>query len=186
MPGYIGGAYDFSVEGEFDSATIRFEFDEALLADASFEPGIYYFNEDEQKLEALATTVNGNVASAQVTHFSKYILLNANIFEGVFKWKKVQEDSTGAEIVFLISVTSSIRSCDINEDRYRIAENLIEQLPDSCTFGVINYSDRISYMKYLTDDKEMAILNDNSLQVLNEFQKTMCDSGIEVWYRIAQ
>ncbi len=30
MPGYIGGAYDFQVEGTFDRATLRFEFDEEL------------------------------------------------------------------------------------------------------------------------------------------------------------
>ena len=72
MPGYIGGAYDFSVDGELGTATIKFEFDEALLTDATFDPVIYYFDEENQVLEELETTVSGNVASAEVTHFSKY------------------------------------------------------------------------------------------------------------------
>ena len=65
MPGYIGGAYDFSVDGEFDSATIQFEFDESLLENASFEPVIYYFNEEQQALEELETIVDGKMASAK-------------------------------------------------------------------------------------------------------------------------
>lgn len=76
MPGYIGGAYDFHVDGTFDTATIQFEFDKELLKDESFDPVIYYFNEETQLLEELKTTVTGNIASTQVTHFSKYILIN--------------------------------------------------------------------------------------------------------------
>ena len=51
MPGYIGGAYDFQVDGKFDTATIQFEFDEELLKDDLFDPIIYYFNEETQLLE---------------------------------------------------------------------------------------------------------------------------------------
>ena len=69
MPGYIGGCYEFSVDGSFDEATIQFEFEKTLLEDSEFEPIIYYFNESEQKLEAIDTTVKGNVASATITHF---------------------------------------------------------------------------------------------------------------------
>ena len=47
MPGYIGGAYDFHVEGKFDSAKIQFEFDKSLLDTDNFDPAIYYFNEEE-------------------------------------------------------------------------------------------------------------------------------------------
>lgn len=31
MPGYIGGVYDFTVDGTFDEAVLRFEFDKSLL-----------------------------------------------------------------------------------------------------------------------------------------------------------
>lgn len=45
MPGYIGGAYDFSVDGNISTATVKFEFNETLLSDTSFDPVIYYFME---------------------------------------------------------------------------------------------------------------------------------------------
>ena len=66
IPGYIGGAYDFSVNGTFDKAKINFQFDEELLNNESFDPVIYYYNEEKQEFEELNTTVTGNVASAEV------------------------------------------------------------------------------------------------------------------------
>lgn len=46
MPGYMGRAYNFSVDGSFDSATISFEFDASILGETG-EPAIFYFNEEE-------------------------------------------------------------------------------------------------------------------------------------------
>lgn len=87
MPGYIGGAYNFYVDGTFDKATLRYEFDTSLNEKPDFDPVIYYFNEEDQFLEELPTTITGNVASAEVTHFSKYILLDRNEFEKAFEWR---------------------------------------------------------------------------------------------------
>lgn len=42
-------------------------------------------NEEEQLLEALDTTVRGNCASAVVSHFSKYILINRTVYEESFE-----------------------------------------------------------------------------------------------------
>ena len=104
MPGYIGGAYEFSVEGSFETATIRFTFDDSLLYEEDFDPVIYYYNESEQRLEELPTVVHGNTASAQVTHFSKYILLDRHVFQNAFTWQDVWtgERYVKAEIVLLI------------------------------------------------------------------------------------
>ncbi|MBQ2384229.1 MAG: InlB B-repeat-containing protein, partial [Oscillospiraceae bacterium] len=93
MPGYLGKAYDFTVDGEFETATIRFEFDPVLLEDGA-APKIFYFNEETQTLEELETTITGNVASTVVEHFSTYILLDRTTYDGSFTWDDVW-DSTG-------------------------------------------------------------------------------------------
>ena len=51
IPGYIGCAFDFSMEGEFHSVNLQFHIPAYLLEDESFEPAIYYYNTDEKRLE---------------------------------------------------------------------------------------------------------------------------------------
>ena len=84
--GAIGSAYNFSMTGEFDSAEISFEFDSDLLLDPDFDPVIYWFDEEEQELVPLTTTVTGSVASAEVEHFSMYILTNRTEYLDSFTW----------------------------------------------------------------------------------------------------
>ena len=159
MPGYIGGAYDFSVDGEFDTATIQFEFDESLLENASFEPVIYYFNEEQQTLEELETVVDGNVASAKVTHFSKYILLNRRVFQNSFEWQDVWSTTgyTGVEVVLVIDDSGSMSTNDSSAERLTVAKNLIDKLPENSKVGIVKFTD-VTYELTSTviEDKELA------------------------------
>ena len=159
MPGYIGGAYDFSVEGSFDTATISFEFDSALLSDSSFDPVIYYFNENEQLLEELPTVVNGNVASATVTHFSKYILINRTVFAKSFEWEDVWSTSayTGVDVILVIDDSGSMDDNDPNDERLEVAKTLIDKLPQGSSIGLVRFTDATNKLtKVLTYDKDEA------------------------------
>ena len=150
MPGYIGGAYDFSVDGEIGTATIKFEFDEALLTDATFDPVIYYFDEENQVLEELDTIVSGNVAAAEVTHFSKYILLNRKIYRDAFEWQDVWNTIgySEMEVVFVIDLFPSVQTDAIRST----ACNLVDILPDDCKLCVVNYVGTINiYYEWRTD-----------------------------------
>lgn len=158
MPGYIGGAYDFSVDGSFDKATIRFEFDEALLADPDFDPVIYYFNETEQLLEELETQLDGNVASAEVTHFSKYILINRCQYERAFEWQDVwtSGEYSGVEIVLVIDDSGSMYFNDSSNLRLAVARDLVDQLPNNSKVGVVKFESYIYRLTpTVTDDKEL-------------------------------
>lgn len=159
MPGYVGGAYDFSVDGKIDTANIKFEFNQALLADSSFDPVIYYFNEETQLLEELDTIVTGNVASAEVTHFSKYILLNRKVFQESFQWQDVWTSTgySGVEVILVIDDSGSMTSNDRTMQRLTVAKNLIDKLPDHSKVGVVRFtSSTYKLTAAITGDKEKA------------------------------
>ena len=142
MPGYVGGAYDFTVDGTFESATLNFTFDEALLKDQGFEPVIYYFNEETQLLEALETEVNGNVASARTTHFSKYILLNRKVYEDSFEWQDVWDTSgyKNVEVVLVIDDSGSMSWNDSSNQRLNVSKQLIDKLPQNNKAGIVKFT----------------------------------------------
>lgn len=155
MPGYIGGAYDFCVDGNFDKATIKFEFNEGLLEDDDFEPVIYYFNEEKQLLEELETTVIGNVASTEVTHFSKYILINRKVYESSFEWQDVWSATgyNGVEIVLVIDDSGSLGGDydydvttgmftggeDPEHKRLEVARNFVDNANASAKIGIVKF-----------------------------------------------
>ncbi len=160
MPGYIGGAYDFKVGGDFESATIYFQFDSSLLRDSQFDPVIYYYyNESAQLLEPLETLLVGNIASTQVKHFSKYILLNRKVFEKSFTWEDIWTTSnySGVDVVLIIDDSSSMKITDYYQERLTVAQNLIDKLPDNSRVAVVRFSNTTSkLLDSLTVDRAKA------------------------------
>ena len=159
MPGYIGGAYDFSVDGEFSVATIKFAFDEALLTDENFEPVIYYFDEENQVLEEIETTVNGNVASANVTHFSKYILLNGKVYRNAFVWRKVENPTeySGVEAIFVVEKSYTILDNDVSDHRLEVGCSIVDVLPDETRMSIAKFADSYGYWKCLVENNKEGI-----------------------------
>lgn len=158
MPGYIGGAYDFSVDGSFDTATIKFEFDEALLSDSSFDPTIYYFNEEIQAFEELDTVIEGNVASTEVTHFSTYILINRTVYQKAFKWTDVWEagNHSGVEIVLVVDDSWTMNVNDSSNQRLTVARDLIAKLPKNSKVGIVKFASGVTRLtSKLMEDKQL-------------------------------
>lgn len=161
MPGYIGAAYDFYVDGNFESATISFEFESELLSDENFVPVIYYFNENTQMIEALETTVEGNIASAVVSHFSTYILLNKSEVEMVWDEEILppgEKDSNDSviEIVYVIDYSASMNSNDPEYLRLDIVNQFIKKLRDNQDrASVVKFAGYATTLVPLSTDKEM-------------------------------
>ncbi len=159
MPGYIDSAFEFTVDGEIDTATISFEFDEELLSIPEFDPVIYYFNEEEQWMEELDTTITGNVASATTTHFSKYILADRKARKDIFKYQSdyhyTYSEYNDIEVVLVLDETGNMYENDIHEERYRILKKLVNSMPARAKIGIVkvNQSAEVS-SGGLTADKE--------------------------------
>jgi|GEM_PF-1996275 len=157
MPGYMGGCYEFNVDGDFEEAVINFEFDESLLEDDDFDPVIYYFDEEEQELEALETTIDGNVASTVTEHFSKYILLNRKIYEYAFEWQDIWSTDVylNTEVVLVIDDSGSMSWNDRDYQRLSVSQTLVDNLPKSSKIGVVSFTDSTKCLTTtLTNDKD--------------------------------
>lgn len=181
VPGYIGSAFDFSVNGSFEEATISFTFDESLLTDLSFVPAIYYWNEETQMFEELETTVSDNVASTTVTHFSTYILLNKTEFDQVWnaeiKPPNYEEEFSGLDVVFVIDSSGSMSSNDYNELRLEAAKQFVAKLGDKDRAAVIDFDNYASLYQAFTSDHEA--LN-NAIDRIDDSGGTNLSSGISL------
>ena len=163
IPGYIGSAYEFKLDGKFEAAKLTFTFNEDLLKDETFVPAIYYYNEEKQLLEQVADQViSGNTVSAQLPHFSKYILLNQTAFDAVWEWSiKPPADINGEpkklEMALVIDSSGSMGPQGINNDpnnlRLEVSKKFVDKLRDIDKVAVMSFDTEPVIQTGFTSDK---------------------------------
>ena len=79
--GYLAPGYEIMTDGSLESAVITFSYDPSLGAgNSSFDPVIYWYDEDESELVEVPGQVRSDgKITAEVTHFSSYILLDRGL-----------------------------------------------------------------------------------------------------------
>lgn len=179
IPGYIGEAFDFTAGDDINAATISFEFDPQLLSDSTFHPVIYYYNEETQLLEELETSVEGSTASAEVTHFSTYILLNKTEFDTVWEQdiKAPGTPDTEAKdlnIAFVVDVSGSMAGSKINTTK-TVFNEFIDNLGENDRASVVKFNSTASVVQDLTSDK---IILKNQVNNLSASGGTAIYAGI--------
>lgn len=158
IPGYIDNGYNFYVDGEFDKATISFEIDNELLSQENFTPAIYYFNEETQLLEELDDQVlRGNIISAQVTHFSKYILLNKIPYDKVWdtdiKKPGTSDVPKTLDIAFVIDSSGSMAQNDSKGLRRTLSINFINKMQENDRACIVDFDSSSYVLSKFTSDK---------------------------------
>lgn len=146
IPGYIGEAFEITMDGSFESAAVTMTFDESLLSEEGFYPAIYYYNEDAKLLKEVAVqTVTGNQVTAHLEHFSKYILLNKTAFDQVWDTEIIStsmELGATMDIVFTLDFSASMSDNDPDNIRKTLTGEFIDRL---------NSSDRAAVVTFLKD-----------------------------------
>ena len=161
IPGYLGSAYNFTVEGELKSAMITFEYDEHLgKIGENFQPRIYYVNEASGELEELENQVieKGRV-KAPVEHFSTYILLNKIEYDKVWdsEIKTPNTEGSGVRellISFVIDSSGSMAWNDPTGLRKELTNNFIDKMVKEDRASVIDFDSYARVNSDFTNNKE--------------------------------
>lgn len=154
MPGYMGCAYDFSMSGNFEKAKITFDLDQPM--NENVDPIIYYFDEENQDLIPLDTVIENNCASAIITHFSTYILIDRITYENALQWLDPWDVTkyTDAEIVLLTDDSVSMWQNDHNDMRLTVARSLIDDMPENCKASIVKFSSSCERLCPMTADRK--------------------------------
>lgn len=161
IPGYLDTAYDISVDGEIDSATLSFAYDTSLgTIGENFQPRVYYFNEEDGTLTELPNqTVTDGVVSVDVSHFSCYILLNKIEFDKVWETdiktpSDNQDKIESLDIAFVIDSSGSMSGSDGAGLRKTLTKEFIAKLGEKDRAAIIDF-DRSTYVySDFTSDKD--------------------------------
>ena len=158
--GYLGSAYDISVEGQPDSAVLTFAYDTSLgEIGEEFQPRVYYYNEETKLLEELPNQqVENGMVRVAVEHFSTYILLNKVEFDKVWETEikppDAEAEESSLDIVFVVDYSASMDDNDPTMLFKRLAKDFVEKLRDEKDkAGVVKFIRRATLVSALTTDK---------------------------------
>lgn len=183
IAGYLGNAYDFSIQGKFDAAELTFEYDTDLgkLSD-DFQPRIYYFNEKEQKFEELPEQrVEEGRVTAVTNHFSTYILLNKKDFEEVWNKEIRPEISEGnhekLNVVFVMDCSDSMYINDKHETSKLAIQSFVDVLHKNDRAALVTFTSGANIRCFLTTDKD--VVRESLQYTAEDGYKTAIYRGIE-------
>ncbi|WP_408605718.1 VWA domain-containing protein [Anaerobium acetethylicum] len=160
IPGYIGDCCEFTTQGSFESAEVSYTLEETLFDEEDFVPALYYFNEETQLLEEVANQqINGEIVSATLSHFSKYILINKTVYDKsrVYTLLYNEDDASnykGMDIVFAIDSSGSMTSNDRSGVRKTVTKNFINVLTENDRAAVVDFDSYASVYSDFTSDSE--------------------------------
>lgn len=158
IPGYIDDGYNFVVDGSISGATVEVSYDVSLEGEG-FEPALYYFNEEVQLLELVENQSweNGKL-TAQLEHFSKYILINKKEYTKSWNHSFLQlEDDvkfSGLDIAFVIDDSGSMSWNDRLNKRGAVTREFINKLTDHDRASIISFTSEASTLSGFTSDKK--------------------------------
>lgn len=160
IPGYIDCAFSINEIGDFGEAVLSFELDPELFSDENFEPAVYWFDEETQRMERLEEqTLNGNVLSARISHFSRYIVLNSYEFSRVWMYELLYDEDAadtyrGIDVAFVIDSSGSMDWNDPSDNRKTVTNDYIAHLTEYDCAAVIDFDDQATVCSGFTSDKD--------------------------------
>jgi Mg-chelatase subunit ChlD len=157
LPGDIGGAFDFTVDGAFAQAELRFALDESLWERDGFDPGLYWLDPETQLLsEVDGQHLDGRVLTATVEHFSVYIVLDLTSLNALDHAPIVPPDTTGVQalnVVFVNDISGSMDWSDPSDERAKAINAILDQMLATDRSGLVSFSNTARVESTLTSNE---------------------------------
>lgn len=155
IPGNLGSACKVSVDGAV-KGQIQFEFSKSYLADPDFVPSIYEVERNE--LTKVATTVNGNVATANIVGAGLYVILNETEYNKIWEtdikpYDPNTKTSTSLDVALVIDSSWSMTVNDSTNIRKKVAKEFVNKLSSSDRAAVIDFDGSAKLYSGFTNNK---------------------------------
>ena len=148
MPGYIGAGYEFELGGEFEGGTLTFDFNPDFLEIEDFDPAIYYYDEEKQLMEYVEGQEidwENNQVSTEISHFSKYILINntkyLDVWKEVIKVPNEEDINKPLDIVLVIDSSGSMSWNDPKDMRKSTAKRFVDELREDDRVSIVDFDE---------------------------------------------
>ena len=184
MPGYIGAGYEFELGGEFEGGTLTFDFNPDFLEIEDFDPAIYYYDEEKQLMEYVEDQEidwENNQVSTEISHFSKYILINntkyLDVWKEVIKVPNEEDINKPLDIVLVIDSSGSMSWNDPKDMRKSTAKGFVDELREDDRVSIVDFDSRAYLLSPLTHDREAA---KKSIDRIDSSGGTSLTAGIQM------
>ena len=184
-PGYLANSMNFSTEGEFGKATLKYYIPDELLNSEDFEPAIYYFNEDKMCLEEMSNAVlEGNILSVALEHFSSYAVMNKKAFEKKFSDKsemikylpltddKFNTQKMDTDVIFVLDDSGSMDENDPYNMRKSATVNFVKEMPEKDNVGIYSFTGSVAPKELLS----LTLANEDGQKKCEEALDNLCNS----------
>ena len=176
IAGYLGDAYEFTIDGSFDNAKMTFQYDKSLgTIGEDFQPRVYYFNEETKSFEELEdqTVSNGEIV-VNTPHFSTYTVLNKVEVDRAWENTATKLDASkamgAADIVFSIDCSASMAWSDKEDYRRQIVQYFIDNLRENYDYAAIQ--------EFTKSSEFTCPLSEDITKVQNALDGLKVDNGV--------
>ena len=181
--GVIGEAIQYNVSA---SASITLSSTEVAQA---ADPVLMYFNKATNQVETIEVSVSGNEATASITKYGSYALVDRKVFEEKGQWRDVFVNGTytSIEVILVIDDSGSLGGDygynsstgtftggkDPAHKRLEAARNFVDKANESVKIGIVKFD---GVVDVLTED--LVVCNQAGKNTLKNYLKfTYVNSG---------
>ena len=153
-PGFVCG-WDFEAPDDCAGASIAFDLDPALFEDPSFDPQVYWYDEESQQLVEQPSAREGALLTFEPEHFSICLVVDKGSFQTVWD-ADIKEPGAvaGADLSFVVDVSWSMGVNDPGWLRRDALKTFVSNLGERDRAQLVSFAGRAWENQPLTGDQD--------------------------------